>query len=328
MKKSLDFKIKKIRQGKYKPTKFIIADAKDANMGNGVFAPGYRADDPSRSKSFLEYLQAMRKMVESKIVDVMLMSASAAEKLVEEGIFENSPVTPAVRYNDTTDIWGPRHSGYKQYPSRNFRTVHLEKIVSLVDLGLYSITFSNDLEKDLGSLEGLRQFLGELSGTGMRFFLEVFNPQIDIGIDVDKIPEYVNDCIVRTMAGLTRQDQPMFLKIPFNGPGAMEELCAYHPGGLIVGVLGGGKGTTRDTFELVRQSEKYGARVALFGRKINQAESPVTLVRLMRSVIEGDLDSLEAVKVYHSCLSKEGISPKNSLDEDQVVTEKVLLEDL
>ena len=36
----------------------------------------------------------------------------------------------------------------------------------------------------------------------------------------------------------------------------MEELSSYNPKGLIVGVLGGGKGTTRDTFELVRQSEK------------------------------------------------------------------------
>ena len=107
----------------------------------------------------------------------------------------------------------------------------------------------------------------------------------------------------------------------------MEELCSYDPEGLIVGVLGGGKGTTRDTFELVRQSEKFGARVALFGRKINLAESPLNLVRFMRSVIEGKLGSLEAVKEYHDCLHKDGISPKMDLDEDQKITETVLLED-
>lgn len=162
----------------------------------------------------------------------------------------------------------------------------------------------------------------------MRYFLEVFNPQIDIGISEDKLPEYINDCIVRCLAGLTKQDRPLFLKIPFNGPSAMEELCSYHPGELIVGVLGGGKGTIRDTFELVRQSEKYGARVALFGRKINLAESPVTLVSLMRSVIEGELSTLNAVKEYHSSLSKEGITPKLSFEQDQIVTEKVLFEDL
>ena len=162
----------------------------------------------------------------------------------------------------------------------------------------------------------------------MRYFLEVFNPQVDIGISEDKLPEYINDCIVRCLAGLTQQDRPLFLKIPFNGARAMEELCSYHPGKLIIGVLGGGKGTIRDTFELVRQSEKYGARVALFGRKINLAESPVTLVSLMRSVIEGELSSLNAVKEYHSCLSKEGITPKLSFEKDQIVTEKVLFEDV
>ena len=328
METSLDTKLEKIRRGKYKPADFIIADAKDADMGGGIFCTGAHLEDASRPRSYPKYLQAMREMVKSGLVDLMLMSASSAERLVEEGIFENSPVSPAVRYNDTTDIWGLRHSVYQQYQSRNFRTLHLKRLIPLVDLGLYSITFSNAIEKDIESLEGLRQFLSELSGTGMRYFLEVFNPQIDIGISEDKLPEYINDCIVRCLAGLTKQDSPLFLKIPFNGPSAMEELCSYHPGELIVGVLGGGKGTIRDTFELVRQSEKYGARVALFGRKINLAESPVTLVSLMRSVIEGELSTLNAVKEYHSSLSKEGITPKLSFEKDQIVTEKVLFEDL
>ena len=297
-------------------------------MGGVIFCTVTQIEDASRPRSYPEYLQAMPEMVSSGLVDLMLMSASSAERLVEEGIFENSPVSPAVRYNDATDIWGLRHSVYQQYQSRNFRTLHLKRLIPLVDLGLYSITFSNAIEKDIESLEGLRQFLSELSVTGMRYFLEVFNPQIDIGIGEDKLPEYINDCIVRCLAGLTKQDRPLFLKIPFNGPSAMEELCSYHPGELIVGVLGGGKGTIRDTFELVRQSEKYGARVALFGRKINLAESPVTLVSLMRSVIEGELSTLNAVKEYHSSLSKEGITPKLSFEQDQIVTEKVLFEDL
>jgi hypothetical protein len=78
----------------------------------------------------------------------------------------------------------------------------------------------------------------------------------------------------------------------------------------------------------VRQSEKYGARVALFGRKINLAESPTNLVRLMRAVIEGTLGSMEAVKEYHFCLNREKISPKTSLEEDLKITEKILLVDI
>ena len=44
-------------------------------------------------------------MTRSDLVDVMLMSASCAEVLVDEGLFEDKR-TPAIRLNDTTDIWG------------------------------------------------------------------------------------------------------------------------------------------------------------------------------------------------------------------------------
>ena len=39
-------------------------------------------------------------------VDIMLMSACTNEMLViHERLFDHSPVTPAARTNDTTDIW-------------------------------------------------------------------------------------------------------------------------------------------------------------------------------------------------------------------------------
>ena len=37
MEKTLDTKLEKIRRGQYKPDDFIIADAKDADMGGGIF---------------------------------------------------------------------------------------------------------------------------------------------------------------------------------------------------------------------------------------------------------------------------------------------------
>ncbi len=325
MKKSLDLKLDKIREGRYESSDFIIADAKDGDMGGGIEAFG-RVE--GRLKSFPNHLAAMRDMTQSELVDVMLMSVSAAERLVDEGLFEGSPVTPAVRFNDTTDIWGPRHSAYKLHPSRNFRSARIARVAPLVDLGLYSMTFSNDLDSDIASLEGFHRFLDDISGTDLRYFLEVFNPQIDVGIANDGVCDYVNDCIVRCLAGLTRRDQPQFLKMPFNGPKAMEEICQYDPGHLIVGVLGGGAGTTRDTFELVRQSEKYGARVALFGRKILFSEAPNEIVKFMRAVVKGELGCEEAVKAYHSCLSENGIAAKLKVEDDQKVTEAVLMHDL
>ena len=328
MEKSLDIKLKKTCQGNYKPSDFIIADAKDGDMGGGITAFGQVPEDPSRSKSFTDHLEATREMISSRLIDVMLMSVSATERLVNDKVFENSAVTPAVRLNDTTDIWGPRSSKYKIHPAHNFRSARIDKVVPLVDLGLYSITFSNDLESDLASLKEFHSFLNDISGKNLRYFLEVFNPQIDIGIDQENLPGYVNDCIVRCLAGLTQEDSPLFLKMPFNGPKAMEEICQYDPGHLIVGVLGGGIGTTRDTFELIRQSEKYGARVALFGRKILFAEAPKQIVTMMRAVVQGEMSTEEAVKMYHSQLIEKGISPKLTLENDLKVTDSVLLHDI
>ena len=110
MDKSLDLKLDKIRNGNYHNTDFIIADAKDGDMGGGVLAPGPMLDNPEKPKPYKAYLQAMREMTDSGLVDIMLMSASSAEILTDEKIFQNSAVTPAVRYNDTTDVWGQRHS--------------------------------------------------------------------------------------------------------------------------------------------------------------------------------------------------------------------------
>ena len=328
MEKSLDIKLEKTRQGKYKPSDFIIADAKDGDMGGGITAFGKLQEDPSRSISFTHHLKAMREMTSSKLIDVMLMSVSGAERLVNDEVFKNSSVTPAVRLNDASDIWGPRGSKYNIHPAQNFRSARIDKVVKLVDLGLYSITFSNDLKSDLASLNEFHGFLNDISGKNLRYFLEVFNPQIDIGIDQENLPGYVNDCIVRSLAGLTKEDSPLFLKIPFNGPKAMEEICQYNPGHLIVGVLGGGIGTTRDTFELIRQSEKYGARVALFGRKILFAEEPKLIVTMMRAVVQGEMSTEEAVKMYHSQLTKMKISAKLTLEKDLKVTDPVLKHDI
>ena len=328
MEKSLDRKLENIRRGDYRPTDFIIADAKDGDMGGGITAFGPAKDDPGRFRTFPDHLEAMRRVTTTGLVDIMLMSASAAERLVTEGIFERSPVTPAARLNDATDIWGLRHAGYRTSPARDFRSPRPDKVASLVDIGLYSITFSNDLEHDVGFLASFHRFLDDISGTGLRYFLEVFNPQTDIGIGPDDLPDFVNDCIVRCLAGLTESERPEFLKIPFNGPRAMEELCRYDPGHLIVGVLGGGAGTTRDTLELVRQSEKYGARVALFGRKILFSEDPEQTIRMMRSVVEGEMGTEEAVKAFHAHLAERGVAPKRSLEDDLQVTEPALMHDL
>ena len=325
MKKSLDQKLAQIRAGKYTPQDFIIADAKDADIGFGTAAPGLDRTKPGRLYPREVYLERMRAMTRSGLVDIMLMSASTCERLSEEGLFKDSPVTPAIRLNDTTDIWSARGGRYKEEQSRHHRTARIDQAKKYTDLGLYSITFSNEVDIDAENAEAYSAFRAEAAEHGMRHFLEVFNPAFDIHLaEGGDIGSFINDNIVRTLAGVMKTDQPQFLKQQYNGPRAMEELASYDPGHLIPGVLGGARGTTRDTFELVAQASKYGARVALFGRKVNLAEDSLALVRLMRAVVQGETKPDEAVRAYHDQLAKAKVKPDRPLAEDILITDPVL----
>ena len=321
--KNLDRKLARIRNGDYTSRDFVIADAKDGDMGFGRTAPG-PARDRGGIKTKAEYLAAMTEMTESGLVDIMLTSLSSAEALTQTGVFKDSPATSAVRLNDTSDIWSMRGATTKATLSHPFRSAKLQAVAKVADLGLYSVTFSNEVRHDLATLEAYAKFRDDLAVTKIRHFLEVFNPAFDIKLKGGSLSEYVNDCIVRTLAGVSSAEQPLFLKMPYNGAAAMAELASYDPSRLIVGILGGAQGTTRDTFELAAQAERAGARVALFGRKINFAESPLDLVRLMRGVIERELAGAEAVKAYHDILSKKKIKPDRDLKSDSAITDPVL----
>lgn len=336
----LDEKLARIRAGKYKRSDFIIADAKDGDMGAGVLgaAPKRSADGTRlRGKTRAEFLDDIEAVVKQGIVDVMLVSASNLELLHERGVFKKSKVKPVIRANDTTDCWGLIRNGtYHKQPSRPFRTASLPRVmynatgpvkgvrkIYGTDLGLYSITMMNDVDADLRTLDAFRAFREEAAAIGFKYFLEVFNPNVATTMDREQIGEFINDCLLRCLAGVMKADRPQFLKIVYNGPKALEELASYDPS-LVIGILGGGTGTTRDTFELLDQAEKYGARVALFGRKINQAEAPLALLTFMRQVTDGTLSPEEAVRAYHGELQKLKLKPLRSLEEDRVVTEEPL----
>ena len=194
----------------------------------------------------------------------------------------------------------------------------------LAALGLYAVTFYNDRDLDVTSLEAYGWFRQQAEEEGMAHFLEVFNPAFPIDTGRAELGAFMNDAIVRCLAGVARPEAPLFLKMQFNGARAMEELAAYDPANLIVGVLGGAAGTTRDTFELVAQTERFGGRVALFGRKIYLAEDAIEIVRLMRAIVEGEIGTINAVKSYHDTLKSQGIVPLRTIKEDLEVTDPVL----
>ena len=152
-----------------------------------------------------------------------------------------SPVTPAIRLNDTTDIWSARGGRYKEEPSRHHRTARIDQARKITDLGLYSITFSNEVDIDADECRGL--FGLPRGGGRARHAALPGGVQSGVRHPPDRrcgdIGTFINDNIVRTLAGVMSADHPQFLKLQYNGARAMEELASYDPGHLIPGILGG-----------------------------------------------------------------------------------------
>jgi hypothetical protein len=339
MQKSLDTKLQRIHADPHGCKDFILADAKDADMALSIGAPGKSPEAHSgelRYRSLAEFRDIIEQIVEQQLVDIMLMSASTSEVLsIQKRIFDNSPITPAARANDTTDIHIVRGSKYPLQSSLPFRTATLDHIQCGhieckpeerhlgANLGLYSITFTNDAARDREALVEYKKFRLEAEAKGFRHFLEIFDPNVPGMVDADKLPDFINDVIVRTLGGVTEKGRPLFLKMVYHGPRAMEELVHYDPH-LVVGILGGSAGTTYDAFKLLSEAQKYGARVALFGRKINNAENQLAFIRFLRLIVDGDISAEEAVRAYHAVLQKLGIKPHRSLEEDMKLQTNVM----
>ncbi len=338
MEKSLDRKLAALRADG-SAQEFILADAKDADMAHGIAAPGRSPEShhgEARVRTLDEYRDQIREVIAHGVADIVLMSASTGEQLtIEERRFDESHVTPAVRANDTTDIHVARGGTYVSEPSRPFRTATIDHIqcgkhecapeerVLGANLGLYSVTFNNILERDLETIEAYRQFRLEAEARGFRHFLEVFDPNAPRDLAPEQIGPFVNDLVARTLAGVTRSGMPLFLKMVYHGPKFTEELANYSSD-LIVGILGGAAGTTLDAFKLIAEAQRYGARVALFGRKINSAEHQRAFIEFLRLITDGEISPEEAVRAYHGVLQELGIRPHRPLEEDLTLQTAVM----
>jgi hypothetical protein len=317
---------------------FILADAKDADMAFGLAAPGLRPAGTAGIgpyRSIHDYRDQIREIVRQGLVDIMLMSGSTSECLaLDENLFADSSVTPAVRMNDTTDIWLAAGTGsYAKQPALPFSTITIPQAqygratpggsaAPFVDLGLFSLTLNDDASVDRVMLLAYRDFRLAAEEAGFRHFLEVFFPNAlgrVPGRSPDEKPRdiarFLADHVVRALAGVPRAGRPVFLKIPYLGPEVTEQLAAYDRS-VVVGILGGGAGTTHDAFALVAEAKRHGARVALFGRKINAAEDQLTFVRLLRAVADDELAPEAAVSEYHKELASMRIVPNRSLSDD------------
>src|SRR6266404_5675652 len=352
--KSLDTKLTEVKASPSSRA-FILADAKDADMAFGARAPGprsylsLRGERPARFSPELwtreeygyrnlpEFLDIIREVVNQGLVDIMLMSAYVNEQLtMKEGLFRNSHVTPAARANDATDVWAVRHGCYTREAAQPLRTATIDQIqcgkiecdrstneFPGANLGLYSLTFVNELNQDRETLLAFKEFREEAERKTFRYFLEVFDPNVSTGIAPDKLGEFINDNIIRSLAGVPESGRPIFLKIVYHGPRAMEELAQYDPN-LVVGILGGSAGTTYDAFKLIHDAQKYGARIALFGRKINNAEHQLAFIEMLRLITDGTISPEEAVRAYHAVLQAKNITPRLPLEKDLELTDQAM----
>lgn len=331
MPNALDDKLSAIRSG---ADEFILCDARDPDMARGIAALGLvRGPDGSkRPATRQDFLATVRAVITQDKVDLVLLSALNLHQLtIEEDAFADSRMARAVRANDTTEIWLGRHANYCQSASRPFRTADPARVMARdtqgrvrgADLGLYSITLVNEVEADLRTLTAYRDFRREANGLGFRHFLEVFNPNTGRWTP-DEIGAFVNDAVVRLLAGIDREAAPLFLKVAYNGRRALSELVGYDSE-LVVGVLGGAAGTTRDTLELLAQARECGARLALFGRKIAQAEDPLALIDVLRAVADRELSAAQGVDAYHARLADAGLTPDRALADDSRISDPVLL---
>jgi hypothetical protein len=254
MEKSLDTKLAALKKDPGSRV-FILADAKDADMAFGISAPGLDSD--GRVRSLADYRDQMREIVSQGLVDIVLMSASTSEILtIQERIFDGSAVTPAVRANDTTDVHIVRGGCYPLAYSKPFATATLDHIQAGkspctdeerrrgAQLGLYSVTFNNDPERDLRVMEAYKAFRLEAEIKHFSHFLEVFHPNVPAevhGLAAEEIPHFVNDHIARLLAGVTSAGRPRFLKIPYAGPEGAGRVVRvrFFAGGGGIGGIGG-----------------------------------------------------------------------------------------
>ena len=210
----------------------------------------------ARLRTREEFLDSIEAILRQDVVDIMLTSVSNLERLAKRNAFAGTDVKPAIRANDTTDIW--RHRG----------ATHHHRAVAAVPHRLARPCAAADRPRPLFDHLHQRHRRRHRLARGVprlprRRRARMASPTSSkcsirtssAASTTRTMPQFVNDAIVRCLAGLTEAERPRFLKIAYNGPRALEELASYDPG-LVVGVLGGGAGTTRDCFELIHQAQK------------------------------------------------------------------------
>ena len=160
--KRLDEKLARIRAGAYRRRDFIIADAKDPR--HGAEPDRLRAGAPdgswTRYRTRAEFLDQISAVVDQDIVDVMLTSlepgvAASARRVRRQrrSSRRSAPTTPPTSGWCAARRYQPGALRGRSAPPRSPARAEVG-----IDLGLYSVTFNNDLDADVASLEAFAAF--------------------------------------------------------------------------------------------------------------------------------------------------------------------------
>ena len=190
----------------------------------------------TRYRTREEFLDQIRAIVRQDIVDIMLMSASNMERLSDEGLFKDSPVKPAIRANDTSDIWRMRGATPSTRPSRPFRSASIPRTMygTATPMPGAAITGPTSASTRLPSITTSTPTWPRWKPSppsaprpptaASRASSRCSTPTSTPESTPRPCPTHVNDNILRRIAGVHQADRPQFLKIVYNGPKALEEL--------------------------------------------------------------------------------------------------------
>jgi hypothetical protein len=270
-------------------------------------------------------------VVRQGLIDIMLCSASNIEQLaIRERLFDGSHITPAARANDATDIGS--FEALNTFSNHRGPSAAQRSITSNADASTaspahrtsarsrpLSVTFTNNLSRDYETLQAFKEFREEAERKNFRYFPRSFRSEQSIPASPRKWWTAYQRSHHPQPCGRDRARATAFLKDRLSRPASdgrtrrlRFESYRRHSG----------RRRRHDLRRLQahRGGQKHGARVALFGRKINQSEHPLAFIEMLRRIVEHEITAEEAVRAYHGVLQSVGIPPLRALDEDSKLT--------
>jgi hypothetical protein len=310
MQKSLQGKIRALQANPSSSGTFVLGDAKDsdlalrglpARVGRSLERPDANFPYPSREA----FLDQIAELIESGPLDLMVVSPRVAEETAQRGVFRQCPVSPVIR--SAQGHWLPQAAVAEGGPSFEG------------PIPLFGVGFCRDEAMDQAELDAYERFRLKAGAAHVRHLLELYPSCGCDGGEPQRVDDILADRLLHSLLEVPPVARPMLVQAPYYGPRLMESLAESLPG-MPVGIVGGPAGTTFDAFRLLAESKRYGARAAIFGRRISAAEHQPAFVRFLDYLAKDDVRPEEAVHAYHGVLQGLGIRPFRELKEDLMPT--------